>query len=344
MPVGYKRKFYGPVGRNGYKRARMMDRTGFFGNLSKAIPAAVGAIGTYLAYRNKKYGGASGQGVTSQYDRKLVYRKKTMPRYKKRAWKRFTQKVTAVNTKILGSRTVIRNSFMTGSIGTDNNEQGILACHLYGMDGIIDVGNTCGQKDIATIFANDGNLQDQTQKAIFASGIIDITMTNASVATGETFRNESLEVDVYELVFNKTYDATWVGQLFTQAASNTASINGANPDINLGRRGATPWDLPNALVNGGVKILKKTKYLLSKGQCATYQFRDPKQYVFTRSSVDNLDDNFARRYCTRAFMIIFKGVPNDLPNNVTKVLNVGVTRKYLYKVMSQNVDVDNVIV
>jgi len=59
---------------------------------------------------------SSGQGVTSQYDRRLIYRKRTMPRRKKRRWRGFKNKVLAVSTKSLGSNTIVRNSLEQSEI------------------------------------------------------------------------------------------------------------------------------------------------------------------------------------------------------------------------------------
>lgn len=77
------------------------------------------AIGTALKYGYKAYNSytkyqknktQNQNTVTTQYDTRLQYRKKSMPRWKRKAWKRFSQKVNAVNLKNHGTYTRLFNS------------------------------------------------------------------------------------------------------------------------------------------------------------------------------------------------------------------------------------------
>lgn len=339
-----KRRYSG-----GYNLRSKRPKTGFYSNIAKAIGTAANVWSNYRGGRTqlittpvRKYT-TSGSGVTSQYDKKTIYYKKRMPRYKRRRWVSFVKKVRSAVMKDLGTRTIIRNNQLTGSIADDT--QNILACSVYGADGLTATTNQCGHGDLREIFTNEATLV-ATSKALFGSAVLDITMTNQStLVNAATYpsENTSLEIDVYELMYRKKADATWIGQLLLFGANNTDKINSANPEITIGTRGATPFDLPDALALGGVNILKKTKYFLSAGQCATYQFRDPRNRTIQKDVIDDADSNYILPYVTKTFLIVYRGVPTGNPTQVLKTLQVGVTRKYMYKVQSREGDWDNVL-
>jgi len=335
MPVSYKRKrSYNNYGSN--KRYRPSSG----GFLTNALPFAISAGRMLLGGSKYKKKTSSGQGVTSQYDRKVIYSKKRMPRRQRRTWARFVRKVRAVNLKDLGTRTIIRNNQLTATIPNDNQE--ILVATLYGRDGSTPTTSQCGHNDIAAIFGNDPTVSP-TGKLLFGSAIMDITFTNTSSFLDDSNQNRSIEVDVYELMFTKNSDAASVQALITRGDTNTTTINGINPSINILNRGVTPWEIPDALSIGGIRILKKTKYFLSYGQCATYQMRDARNRVFKKSDIDEADNNFALPYVTRSLLFIYKGVPTADATKVLKTLQVGVTRKYMYKQTESEGDLDNII-
>lgn len=333
MPGSYKRKrAYSSYGVN--KRSRMG------GIIGKYAPYALNLAGRYLYGRSAgRTQTTSGQGVTTQYDRKVVYRKKTMPRRKKRQWKNFVNKVNAALMKSTGSRTIIRNTQLTYTDATD--AQGRFAIALYGKDGS-NAGTSAGFDDLRQIFTNDSLLSDQTSRAKFSTGILDLTIVNNSSVTDASVQNTSVELDVYEFVMTKKNDSNNLITLFNTAATNTGLINGLNSEINLFTRGATPFDLPDALAQG-VKILKKTKLMLGSGQCATYQMRMAKNYTFRRDIIVDNDFDFAIPWVTKGVLVIVKGVPTGDATKVLKSVQFGVTRKYLYKVVQANLDGDNVI-
>lgn len=282
-----------------------------------------------------------GAGVTSQYDKKTIYRKKTMPRRKRRAWVKYAKKVNAVIMKDFGTKTVLRNTQVTRTWSDDS--QDFFGGALFGKDGAVDSTGRFGLDDLRQIFNNDSELAQPTSSASFISGVLDLTFTNLSRVIGETDDNNAgVEIDVYELKFTKNIDGESMGVILSNAAANTDAINGSLNQINLNTRGATPFDLPDFCAQG-VKILKKTKFFLSPGQTATYQYRDPKNYRIRKDRVDDGDNNFVLPYKTHGILFVSKGVPTATPSAVLKSLQVGATRKYAYKVLSKNSDADNVI-
>lgn len=296
--------------------------------------------GTATRTRNRS---SSGQGVTSQYDRKVVYRKKYMPRRKKRVWKRFVKKTNAVIARNLGTKTVLFNTQMSSTYA-DNSQQFTVAT-LYGADGDLDSSVQCGHKDIATVMFNDPETTGpnlRTAKVSFQSAVMDLTMVNLSTVEALSNNTASMEIDIYDIVYKKVQDATSLNALITSSEANTPTISGAGTSLTMTTRGATPFEFPD-LGSRGVSILKKTKYFLSAGQTATYQMRDPGTYYIQRSEFDDSDDNFIRRGMTRSLLIVSKGVTTVNPNEVLKSLQIGVTRKYSYKVNQNNVDKDQLL-
>lgn len=285
---------------------------------------------------NKK---TTGSGVTSQFDRKVQYRKKNMPRRKKKQWIKFAKKVNAVALKDFATKTIVRNSQLGVNWATDDQE--FLTITIYGKDGQADTVSALskGNDDLKQIFANDPDLLDASSSGHFTAGVLDLTICNNSFAA-DSAENTGMEVDVYEIMYTKMDDYPSATSMITRAQTNTGQINGAVASLTLVQRGVTPFDFPDASSNG-FKILKKTKYFLGRGQTATYQYRDPKNYQFRQSFINNDDDNFAIRKVTRTLMVVAKGVPTATPTAVTKRINIGATRNYKYKILKDNIDEDN---
>lgn len=278
----------------------------------------------------------SGVGVTSQYDKKTTYAKSTMPRWKRRSWKKIIKKTQAVLLKSLGTKTIVRN---TGFTIFPAYQQTFCVANLYGACGTdtsIDVGNS----DLRDIFSNDLSLNLATAKAQFFSAVLDITLQNSSVdAPASTGNKGVLETDIYEYMIVKQFDAANLSASITIAQGNTSTIGSASA-LTMTQRGVTPFDLPDLLARG-VKIIKKTKYMMSPGQTATYQLRLPQNVEIRNDNIKDLDANFGRPYQTRGVLIVTKIVPqNPSETQAVPSLSVGVTRKYGYKIMEDSIDSD----
>jgi len=312
------------------KRFRLMDiaRNAINTGL-KYGPAA------WTAY-NRTQRNTSGIGVTSQYDTKKIYTRKRMPKRKRVAWKKFVNKTNSVLMKTVGTKTVIRNDQLSRLWNGTGQE--IAVATVYGADGLAATVTQCGHRDLAEIFANDPDLQEETAHAHFGTAVVDLTMVNMSNNTSETPKPIGLEVDVYDVTYWKQSDAQTLGSMFITAAANTDVINGAGNSITYQSRGATPFDFPY-LGAHGVKILAKRKYFLGFGQTATYQLRIPKNYRIRHDDINNANEDFVRPKVTRSILIFAKGLPGA-DEDVNKLLNIGVTRKYMYKVFKNNIDAD----
>lgn len=310
--------------------------------LGRAVRARTGRSFTATTNRRNV---KSGAGITTQYDRRLIYRKRYMPRGKKRRWKAFTRKVNAVAERDLGSRTVVRNNQINSDFVMNQANtigQGTTYMTLYSNNGILEINNDMrtlrGDTDLGT-----------TGKMIVKSGVLDMTVTNNSERDGDSNnRSIRLEVDVYEMTSGVWWansgtgaTATTLDGVWTEGSTETATIPGGTSGLTITRRGATPFDLPSALSEYKLKILKKTKYFINEGDTFTYQIRDPKRYVFDRQSLNRDGENIP--YKTRFLFFVWRPVPGYEYTDVgpdTARLTIGVTRKYMYKINANNQDFD----
>lgn len=294
----------------------------------------------------------SGRGVTFEHDRQRVYRRKRMPYRKKRRWIKAIKRNDALDLKKCGAQTYVFNTSVTDSNNNPANH-GFMNFALYGAhDTATSINN-----DLHYIGENDNELDstanlgvhiDQSTRLYFQSGVLDLTIRNS------TFRNDSvggnvlegtLEVDIYEITsrkkwteFDKTaqslIELNDVAAIFDEAETDMKGIRGANgADYRL--RGMTPWDATYAISRYGIKIHKKTKYRISAGNTITYQTRDPKNRSISYLALNEAAGGNLPGW-TKWMLVYYKLIPGLTPGTadgtyVTK-LDVGVTRKYMYKV------------
>lgn len=333
----YYRPIYGL--RTTFKRRRLSSNSNY---TIPSIGTSVGLNNTmsYTTTGSSRRSSPSGQGVTSQYDKKTIYYRKSMPRYKRRRWVKFIKKVGAVEMKGLGTKTVLKNTQIT--LGIANDGQMVLSSSIYGKNGNADTSAYAGNRDLKVIFDNDPDLNTPTSKALFGSAVMDLTFTNMTTKLDDSFQNTNIEVDVYEWTTTKkgVYPSlVGVGSLVSAAESATGNISGGGPSIGILDRGCTPFDLPD-LAARGLKIWKKTKFLLSVGESATYQMRDARNRVFRNDNIDDGANSFIYPNITRGVLFIVKGVPTIDATKVFKNIQIGATRKYMYKVIKNNISQD----
>jgi len=146
------------------KRRRMampVASRGYYGGLVRAgvgaLSAAYGAYkgwnaGKGLASRNKK----SRTGfITQQYDVKTQYRRKRMPRRKRKRWVRQVRKVNHIVDNRLGSQYQMFRSFATGT--NTNGTQSFLSVGLYGENGTPGTAIDMGIDDLYNLNLKNGD-------------------------------------------------------------------------------------------------------------------------------------------------------------------------------------------
>jgi len=290
----------------------------------------------------------SGIGVSVQHDVRRIYRKKTMPRKKKRIWKKFVKKVHAVAEKDMGSRTILFNAQVTNNNNVAGS-QGCLTLALYSMQStnawLSDLNGISALENVGNPTAAAGVTLDQSTKFLFQSGVLDLTIRNTSFVSGGALDPAAtLELDIYECTASKDFQQTgssWgsLSTAFAEGSNNTKVIGGAGSNITIQTRGATPFDIPYALSRYGIKVWKKTKYFISNGSTVTYQMRDPARHVIdlrTMSQEGGCNLPKMTKFC----YLVYKCVPGVTIGaaNTTESIQVGVTRKYMYKIEGVNED------
>lgn len=300
-----------------------------------AVRAASTAYRAYsslaLSYKKKS---SPETGVTANYDKTTQYRRKRMPRWKKKRWVSFVKKVTAVGKQSLGTNTVLFNQTLSGAVPFTG--QLLLAAALYGYTGTADQSNCVGMRDQLICINKDARNQGgalgafNVGRVTFYSGVIDMTMRN----TG----SQPLEVDVYKLTFNtdNAISGDFVST-FNSANDMTSVIPGSNgTSLSTTSRGATLFDFPQAISADKMKVWSKRKYFLPAGNTATLQHRDPRNYVVNPANV-NYYEGAGASYCARGKTIVFAFIAKTVTGAPADgAIQIGVTRKYTYSVEQAN--------
>lgn len=335
---------------NPTQRRRSMN---FINRLNRRIAArrAGGRARIHTVNRQRRQKSYSGILGGTNADQRMVYRKKRMPKKKRKMWLRFVKKVNAVDERELGSRTVLINDTITS---THSAGQGCLTLSLYSWKNdaptrgwLRDLEQIGGIENAASPTVTLGATVNPTSKVMFHSGIMDVTIRNTSYFKDtnnaeQAAPDAAIELDLYE-IYHRTTAATGSvtpGDMSTLLNSyDDDQIGGTGTGISITDRGASPFEFGGQMGKFGIKILKKTKYFIPNGQTITFQVRDPKRHVCTYKDLTD-NDGFAKPGWTRTFYLMYKLVPGILlgstASTYTGRISVGSTRKYLYKIEGIN--------
>jgi hypothetical protein len=273
-----------------------------------------------------------------------------MPYRRRKRWVRHISRWKAVQEKELGSNTVVYNKSLSVE-NTTSGEQLVRTICLYSLDSTVTelndlnkistINNTSDPTDAAGI-----NVDDST-KIIFTSGVLDVTMRNTSHIneTPTTVESDTtLETDVYEIRMRKKalQNSTSYNNFEDLLnAFTTPTVGTQTTSVNISKRGATPFDMNYALSRYGIKVLKKTKFFIRGGQTVTYQLRDSRRYARTIKGLAQ-EHGFNQPGMTKIIFIIAKVIPGFTVGSTAGLINeslqIGITRKYQYKIEGQNQD------
>lgn len=292
--------------------------------------AAAGAA--YIAGpRTKK--GTVGKGITRQHDRQNVYNYRRMPKARRRKWKKFVKRVTAVTQRNQVSSHIIRNrsAAQEGVL----NEQGIMCVLHAGASGDSALAPTWENTDfLQKCIAADQHFGGSTEKIQIQSLVTDLTVRNETT--------QLMEVDVYEGDFTKRSKSTYFSAEVNRAESETAVLTGAGvaSQIELGKRGATPFNLPMIMSDAGWKIKGKKKYFLASGDVFTYQIRDPKNHVMEVADIygTGLTKQYAIPGITKGLIFIYKCVDVTTDQKPKLRINATYSMTYTYEGADEKFD------
>lgn len=317
--------------------------------IRRALNGAVAAANAYRKYRSytktrTKKPQYSSTGITAQHDSRTIYRKKWMPKYKKRKWISFSRKVNAVLDNKLAPKTIVLNNLAVQTATA--NFQSWNAYLLYGNNGepaVAGSGTAVGMSDLGVAIRRVSQSSSATSgsgvKFNFISAVMDLTISHADADTGP------LEVDLYDVVFRKDVQDSSIAKTLVNVLSSTGTLTTGNA-LDWVNRGVTPFDTPQFTSVTGMTILKKVKYFMSYGQGVTYQVRDPRQRTINKLEVldygvgssDNASgySSWIKKGWTRGILIFHKTMAGfDVVGNSAN-LTVGCTRKYLCNIMDSS--------
>lgn len=276
--------------------------------------------GRPVGSKNKK-GARAYAGLTNQYDKKTIYRKRRMPRRRRRRWVRFARKTNAVVRKDLGTQSFVRSTTTTLTIAAGSaTAQTSASATLYGFAGFGGDADDMVQLDTASSESN-------FNKVLMCSAVLDVTFTNNGSTT--------LELDVYYVICRKDVPAALYDSIngtFTSTFTKQQTLPGIGVTALLSTtRGVTPFQ--NSIFCSYWKVIRKTKYILTGGQTGTYQLRDPKDWVY---NVDMHNNRTATRGRTKGLLFVMKSTPDNSAS--ASSLALGTIRTYSYKILSNNAE------
>jgi len=336
---------------------------------------AYGRSRTTFRRRNRQRP-TTGVGVTDHYDKKTIYRKKRMPYGRKRRWRKFVKRVLAVSENTLGTRSWVKNSNVARTLNVATGQttqvgQGSGYPTAVANENVQIVGQVClfgvesgtssllGGNDLQNIY-NTYSTESGSTSMILESTVLDLTFTNTGYYQIAGDPPEigtwpcKLEIDIYEITASKQFQVGGTGLNlidcfnYGMEDTNASAVGGytEKPWINL--RGSTPFDQTQALAQFGIKIWKKTKFMLGYNESSTYQYRDPKRHVVLKKYMDEcLGTNYPKLTKWLFFVIkptigyTYIPTPNEWSTYTTAeaVCHIGCSRKYNIKVNSTATDI-----
>lgn len=300
------------------------------------------AVDSLISTATQTESRSGGNGVTTQRDVVTQYRKKRMPRKRKKRWVRKIKAFNAMMGKRVGTTSIVQNAVLEQSFANDGTNQSYLICHLYGGFGADALNREAGTRDIYKMLVEDDRVDEAESTFQFTGACLDVTGRN----TGDV----PLEVDMYIITHRGGKHRSSTESELLTAYNSVNEPPGADPittdDVTLSQRGVTPFQLPYWTKYGNT-ILKKVKYFLPVDATFTYQWKDPKNYIVNSQMIKDFGNNFVcgRKGMTKTLMFVFKPIVGSptTEENIAK-LTIGHTRTYAYKVFQDNKDYNTFII
>lgn len=289
-----------------------------------AADRAVRAAGRYAVNKATKLLTGTRQGAseyainTTQHDLVTRYRKRRMPRRRRKRWVGFVKRVQSVIAKAQplqsynnlyyanGTSSANKGGYwgwiMGGTQPSANDE--LLRCFyaLYNKSAITDIYN---------------------YKILMKSICMDVMFTNTGAAT--------IIVDVYRLACKNSYQSA--SSLATQFAANVGDIAaspgaGANT-IAASDLGITLFDVPNFCKNW--RIINKKELVISAGQTSTFQMRNSRKKLISGRDLQSYPQ--AIPGYSQAYFFTWHGIPSNNGGTAefaatTITIGVAISAKY----------------
>lgn len=285
------------MGRSVQKRANpWVDRVRQAGKLAK-----LGYQG-YQLYQKYAPKRRTEKQVTNQYDLSTVYRRRRMPRRKRRRWVRTVRRHARLNDLSLGTRNLVFN--YDGAVTATASNQSHTTFCLYGFHG---TSNVRGLNDLARIVGTEGTADDQgitagskDKKIHFKSACLDATFVNQA--------DTAVELDMYYFYCKRdTVSSPSYSDLLADYIGQASLINSTGTAFTMAKLGVTPFDIGNA--SKFIKVYKVKKVILGVGQMTSFMIRSPQDKYLNSATVDLESDCFGKKGWTQGVFVIGKGAP-----------------------------------
>lgn len=270
------------------------------------------ALGHYLKRRflggpsstkTKSKSGGSSYFLTSQHDARLVYRKRSMPKYKKRRWKKFKKRVRAVGQHLLPRQTVVHTDLVKPTCAV--NEQAVVTLSLYPGFSAIDNSLADIQKCMSVAVQSATEANQTVTNYTFRAGLLEAAITNKSTKT--------IYLDCYWAYCKKdsTNDPQTLfgyGLRDTTTARAENAVSAIGTTISENTLGATPFQ--STQLCRYYTITKKTRYLLGAGNTVQLEWRDPKNHYLKADGEELGLDYIIKKGWTKTWFMVFYAVPD----------------------------------
>lgn len=266
--------------------------------------------------------------TTGEHDVRRVYRKRRMPRRKRRQWKSFTKRVNAVLAKNLGLR--VANIIYGGHMYAPVNSSTV---HYEGIHSFNGQPPTTGTTGASTglgalnhwlkILARENSTSTTpavTNKFICQSVAMDIILSNKSETT--TAILECYYITSRRDMPSLPTSGDGVEERYNSGFTDLALIGGGTP-ITSSTLGTTPFNAPDFAHEW--KVYKKTRIQLPPKGVTSIQIRDPKNRLIR---ADDVELFATRRGITRGILFQMYGVPDG--TNVTSTASVSISSTCIY--------------
>lgn len=298
---------------------------------AKAIKTAAQAYRVATASGTQtQYDAGGRKTVSAQKDNALIYRRKKMPRRKKKAWRRFkkrtnyvvqTQKpksFTVMQNK--GQQTVTASQLLTTPTGLQRTEVfSNFTCN-----------GSAGQDDLKVI----GQLNASVANPSLADYLSVKGCNNTITLSNRTTTDGEVLVDLYYGYYTRDVGKEWNGVeyqtvnaiLGAWATSNTTEVVVGN-SINAQNYGWTPFQAKEAAKY--MKITRKTRHIIPDGDILTITLNESK---FRRMDLRSLEEKLALKG-SKFVIAIFWSAPSSLDNeDFTAAMDIKYTssRRYFY--------------
>ena len=297
------------------------------------------------SYLRTKYGSRrSGEGpakaVTTQYDSRMLYKRKRAPKGVRRRARRRAKSFVYKQLMNAKSNT---NLFQFHRVGAASAAGGQLVTSLTSGYTFCGTGTT-GNDSVGAIYDVVQNLTNATpniaSKKYFLTGMsTDYTITNTSAS-------DIAEVDVYEWVARKDFDYNELNPAYCSISnyleketSSESKMPGATTAMAFNQLGWVPTDANSAMRN--MLILSKQRYYIGPGQAASFvrrhKFKSPVVYgpsdfnIVTQA--DQVDTFLCRKGITRGIILVYKGLPGAVNAAAAVSIAANAQTRYTMKML-----------